>query len=91
MVLSTIAFFRFYPAPCREIVCIECFQSPGGVRIEAFRAPPMRGIPLDRLSCGNLVAVVARFLFDPSENRGYSGMKPIQNTGMKEECVGETG
>ena len=51
----------------------------------------MRGIPLDRLSCRNLVAVVARFLFDPSENRGYSGMKPIQNTGMKEECVGETG
>ena len=44
----------------------------------------MRGIPLDRPSRGNLVAVVARFLFDLSENRGYSGMKPIQNTGMKE-------
>ena len=44
----------------------------------------MRGIPLDRPSRGNLVAVVARFLFDPSENRGYCGMKPTQNIGMKE-------
>ena len=44
----------------------------------------MRGIPLDRPSRGNSVAVVARFLFDPSENRGYSGMKPTQNIGMKE-------
>ena len=44
----------------------------------------MRGIPLDRPSRGNLVAVVARFLFDLSKNRGYSGMKPTQNIGMKE-------
>ena len=41
-------------------------------------------IPLDRPSRGNLVAVVARFLFDLSENRGYSRMKPTQNIGMKE-------